>query len=1390
MQYCRFCGAEAPDDARFCGYCGRTLIDITRSPVNPIGGTRPGKSPLNTPSILDNLSQPRVTKPGMGQEDVDATIRPGRDQKEMAQNIQHPWEHQSSGQTVPAFGYHTPQPAPPTPFYEHNQSHHSASWQPVSQVHDFAARLMVGKSAKWVLLLVTVIMVLVISGVGVVLLHPNAPTLLVRGSSTIPTGEILHVHGTGFLPDGSIILKLENGLVLSSFNTSGRAERGTDREANSVSELSMLAAGQVLERTAANTALLVSAAGTFDADIPVSDTWGLGPHTLHATENLGVRSAELGFTIAPRAAILVVNPSTLDFGAIAVGRKVFSSLMVGNSGERRLTWVADTKGTMWLTTQRHTGTIEPGSLRQSIPVAVDTSHLKVGNYLATVRISSNGGEAQVKVKLAVIPSGQRQAKLIINPGSLNFGTQAVGTQKTLRVTLSNLGTQKLSWKMVTGNTGWLTPSSKTGIIQPGGLPQTIFITADSSRLALGNYSTALQFNSNGGNNKQEITLVVVSAPRIQPPGQSPPNISQSLLSVNPNGFEGYTNCSYAQGEGWFCVATLINIKGERSLNWKASSSGLSGIAFYPASGTLLPGRATQVIAFIPETTCSASANLTFTGPANTVRVPWRCSNIGTTASLGPSTFNANTDCTFNSSSQLQGWICFAVLTSIGNRSNLNWSTSSNGLPGITFYPARGSLAPGYSMPVTIFVPDTTCPANATFTFLGAARPLNASWNCTSPKLLVGPGNFSNGCLVCTVTLAPSSDSQGILNWQASSRGISGITFSPSHGRLFPGQSVQVTISLPSTDCSDNASITFKGPGNTVGLLWRCRTGEQSMTVSPPQFSAGANCPDNGNGWICTATLVATAGSQGNINWSVDSKLHGLNFSQTSGTLSPGQPTQINIFVPKSDCHKGSFNFGGASNPISVSWNCTLSSRFKISPGSNINANTECTGNQEQVWNCNITLSSDPNSETNLNWSASSNTSGVLFSPSSGSLAPGETQQVNITLTRMDCPARADLVFTELDTNSIDHLPWSCTAPPTLTSSSSSFSANTDCSVGDGGWNCTTKLALAPGSTGTLDWSASSELSGVIFTPSSGTLSMNQSAQVNIFVPNADCQNGTFSFTGAANTANVSWGCTPPPTIQASLGNCSYSADQGWSCLATVSSDQNNTSTVNWNASGNGINGIIFNPSNGALTSGQTTQVTISIPNTVCPANATFTFSVSEGEKPANVPWSCGAPMLTASEADPGGTCSNSNDSYTCTVTLALPADSQGELNWSATSSSSGVTFDQSSGTLSPNQSQMVVATVPASDCPGGSFTFSDSGGNITTLLWSCGTATPTATPTDTATDTPTDTPTSTDTPTDTPVPTDTPTAAPTDTPAPTDTSTGSSMDTPTDTSTPTDTPSP
>src|SRR5436309_13350961 len=95
MQYCQFCGAGAPNDSRFCGYCGHTLTDIAKDAVDTTRPTEPGRLPPNPPSILSNT--------------------------------------------------------PPTPFYAHHQPHSTASSHPASQVHGLAASFMVWKPAIWIL---------------------------------------------------------------------------------------------------------------------------------------------------------------------------------------------------------------------------------------------------------------------------------------------------------------------------------------------------------------------------------------------------------------------------------------------------------------------------------------------------------------------------------------------------------------------------------------------------------------------------------------------------------------------------------------------------------------------------------------------------------------------------------------------------------------------------------------------------------------------------------------------------------------------------------------------------------------------------------------------------------------------------------------------------------------------------------------------------------------------------------------------------------------------------------------------------------------------------------------------------------------------------------------
>ena len=1350
MHYCRFCGSKVPMDAMFCPYCGRVIRDIEDITVP----TERGNHESDTPTILTNPPQiPLVDPQRKPQIASDPIIAPSLE-KRRAEDPQLPVELHTVHQTAKAEPF-TYQPLQNVPLLRQALS----SRHFVTSFQHSATRIITNKKARWIIPLVAAILLLSVS--GIFLIEENQPpNLTVIGSAAVPLGNTLHVHGTGFLPNGRVVLKLEDGQVLFPYNGVRQTAHSTTTSARSLNGL-MSVAGSLLPKTLTSTTIPVNAIGSFDVIIAVDANWEIGQHTIHATEDLGARSAELQFTITPKPARLVVNPTMLDFGNIAIGRKVFLAVRVGNAGGTPLTWVADTKGTVWLTPKPATGTIQAGNLTQTIAIAADTTHLKGGNYSATLRFSSSGGEVQIAVKLTVVPPGQPQTRMILSPDILDFGNQSLGTQSTLPLTISNVGTQILHWKVSTGNTKWVTLNSTSGTISPGGLPQTIYVTADTKTLSVGAYASTLQFTSNGGNAKPGIKLAVISAPFPSPspysyPTAVPTRVHSASLGVSPSSLNATNDCSYTQNQGWDCLVRLSNsYSAETSLNWTASGSAISGITFYPKRGTLLPGQVAHVNVLIPDMTCSARANaiLTFTGPSNTTNIAWHCPATQSALVVGPMTFHANTDCTFGTSATGQGWICSATLISKGTQRNLNWSVTSRGVAGVSIWPAKGTLPPGSSAQIDIVIPNIACPASASFTFLGASTPTVATWSCVPPKLTASPDTFTNGCILCTVTLGLATGEQGSVQWKADSSGINGVRFTPSHGTVSAGKPVQVTISVPDTDCQDAARFTFTGAANAVRVPWHCATDATLLTVSPTTFVAGsATCPSSGAGWNCTASLAPSAGSQHSIPWSIASDLQQVSISQANGALVPGQVGQVTIFIPAKDCYESSFNFAGLTNTLSVPWSCVKPPTLTIGSNSTIDANSDCLGGQFQVWNCSIELSSDPHNQSASNWSASSSNAGVYFSPSSGAVAPGQTEEVNVTLSSMACPTTTTLSFTETDSGNTSLVPWSCAAPPLLTVSANNFNANSDCPVSYGGWTCTTTVSLAAGSTSALNWSASSGLAGVIFTPSSGTLVTGQSTQVNIYIPNGDCQNGTFSFMGAVNSANGSWGCVPPPLLYASSGNCSYTVGQGWICAATVSSDAYNQSTLTWSA--NQINGVSFNPSSGTLAPGQSAQVSIAIGDMPCPANANFTFTGSGGATPASLSWNCVAPMMAVSS---GVTCpSDGYGNYTCTFAMALIDGSQGDLNWSIYNGLSGVTFNQSSGMLVPGQVIYVNATVLASDCPGGSFDFTDNAGNVYPTSWTCEMPTPTPPPTDTPTATPTDTPTAT--PTDTPT---TPPSAPT-----------------------------
>ena len=246
--------------------------------------------------------------------------------------LQHPQP------TPPPHPVHHPQPTPPPPHAPHHH-HHSGPLhthkEHVPRHHGTTAgattKLAVGTATKWLIVGLTALIVIATGGILLVL--ASSPGLSLSGSNVVSTGSILHLHGQGFLPGGSVTLTLDNSVPVAP--TGQAAGNSTHAAGSSL----LLVAGEE-QQAAGNTNISVSVTGAFDANVIVPASWSPGTHTIHATENLGSRSANLHFTIVPTPAKLIVKPATLNFDPLQVGGKAVLPVAVSNTGQTSLNWSA------------------------------------------------------------------------------------------------------------------------------------------------------------------------------------------------------------------------------------------------------------------------------------------------------------------------------------------------------------------------------------------------------------------------------------------------------------------------------------------------------------------------------------------------------------------------------------------------------------------------------------------------------------------------------------------------------------------------------------------------------------------------------------------------------------------------------------------------------------------------------------------------------------------------------------------------------------------------------------------------------------------------------------------------------------------------------------------
>lgn len=689
MIYCTFCGTEIPEGASFCGSCGQIpvpapdgqtrisgvrRVELQQVPGNSSPpGNRPTVPPMweydqsagydehSTIPIADEEEERRrrAAMAGMGLlaaadmmptggvpavhgtpqiAEVPTVANPPVVQGAVAGGPLPPGWNSSAANYIPqAPGYTPPVLTGNLPAQTlHNPPYpHPAPVKP--QPKGGCAPLLI------IAILVPFVLIGSIVTLGFTLF---APALSLSGSSSVASGGTLALHGSHFLPGSSITLTLDNSTPLFV-----AVRPASHQVARSTSGALSMTAARLLQPAASNT-INADGNGTFNVNISVDPGWSTGQHTIQASEAISHRGTQLTFTIvsggttptptstatatdtpspalsptvSPSAAVQTgalscVNPTSITLGPVSANytQAVSRTVTLCTAGTGSVNWTAtwDQGQASWLAFDHSAGTISaPG--QATITVFANASQMKAGNYSALVTFSSQS--SSVTETLNVNFTVQADC-ITASPNALKFNAMLhVSEAPAQTVSLSNCGgTGNWSASVKTSDgASWLSATPTSGTLN-GNTSLTVTIGASTlnSTLVAGVYSGTVTFALGSSTLTVNITFNVQDGPIL--------SVSVSrLVGNNPP-------CQYLPTAGFYvCYVTLTNTSNTSSLNWTSSANLLPGAVIKPPSGTLAAGQSQpRVLIEIPANDCKSGASVTFSGPANSVTLPWTCQLIG------------------------------------------------------------------------------------------------------------------------------------------------------------------------------------------------------------------------------------------------------------------------------------------------------------------------------------------------------------------------------------------------------------------------------------------------------------------------------------------------------------------------------------------------------------------------------------------------------------------------------------------------------------------------------------------------------------------------------------------------------------------------------------------
>ena len=319
-------------------------------------------------------------------------------------------------------------------------------------------------------------------------------------------------------------------------------------------------------------------------------------------------------------------------------------------------------------------------------------------------------------------------------------------------------------------------------------------------------------------------------------------------------------------------------------------------------------------------------------------------------------------------------------------------------------------------------------------------PTNAGLSCVNPSTLsLGPVmQGSNQPVSAQVSLCASGT--GNVNWMAAwdQNAAPWLQLDHTSGQISaPGQT-QVMVSAVASNLAPGSytvTVAFTSqPDNTAQSLQVTFTVQGGCISGNPatlHFNGVANVSDPASQTV-SITNCGPAGSWSGIvqtgnggNW--------LFVNTASGTLNSGASNKVTISASnlKAQLAAGTytgtvtFKIGSGTFIVHVTLTVTTAPTLSVKPRT-IFANQQCQlGPASGNWLCSVSLTNNSNA-LSLHWSAtSSGINGIHFNQSNGTLAPGQTIQVQFSVPLSVCPIKGMLSFTgPANTANVE---WYCTA---------------------------------------------------------------------------------------------------------------------------------------------------------------------------------------------------------------------------------------------------------------------------------------------------------------------------------------------------------------------------